>query len=190
MTHLRLQAELCKKLVRVTQGVVLGIPSSVTCTLAIQTQWCRDQGDSCWMCVSPATVKQLGLLCVLTFQDEIFVLRYLWRCQQLWAESSVVATATRLELFQSGGCQASWLNVSYCWPKCNDLVGSCEDDLIPVHYKATVHVSSWEPSLFPSNSPFLHLIQYWSEWGSFFAHCRRWLHQIFPGIPGPHTAAT
>lgn len=112
------------------------------------TQWCRDQGESCWMCVNRATVKQLGLLCVLTLQDDIFVPRYLWWCQQLWAESSAGGKCYKARVVSVWGLPGELTYVSYCWPKCSDLVSSWEDDLIPLHYKAMVPMSSWEPGCY------------------------------------------
>lgn len=96
---------------------------------------------------------------------------------QLWAESRVpVIYSPRLGLIQFAGWPARWLSLLV-----SDLDGGCEDDLIPLQFRATVLVRTG--LLFPSDSPFSHLIHNWREGGSFFAHYRRWLHQISRGIP-------
>lgn len=81
-----------------------------------------------------------------------------------------ITDAARLGLFHFGGCQASWLKLLYNRPECSDLVHGCEDDLIPLLLKAAVLMKA--RLRFPSDGPFSHLIHYWSEWGSFFAHDR------------------
>lgn len=88
-------------------------------------------------------------------------------CEQ---RAEPITDAARLGLFHFGGCQASWLKLLYNRPECSDLVHGCEDDLIPLLLKAAVLMKA--RLRFPSDGPFSHLIHYWSEWGSFFAHDR------------------
>lgn len=96
---------------------------------------------------------------------------------QLWTEIRVpVIYSPRLRLFQFAGWQARWLSLLL-----SDLDGGSEDDLIPLQFRGTVLVRTG--LLFPSDSPFSHLIHNWREGGSFFAHYRQWLHQISRGIP-------
>lgn len=87
---------------------------------------------------------------------------------------------TRQRVFKFAGCQARRL----CFLLLTEvqwLGWAGKDDLIPLHLKAAVLQRA--RLLFPSDSPFSHLIHNWSEGGSFSAHYRRGLHQVSSGVP-------